>query len=546
MSLTRRCRGVAAIAMTSVSMTALFAATAETRKPTLDVILSNLPPSNSAKYASLYDAAGRPKREVLEMTGAEVWTISSDRWDAVRVAGAKAGAGLSKLGTAWNHALVPMAKSATMSAAQHTLMNAATQSHAVVGATVMAVPPPALAEHMLTKGMDERSSSKNQPHLIIPIADGKVVTARRTSVRQVPGGYAWHGAVEETGEPVTVLWWPSGRMAGSVTYYGRVFSIHDLGGGMNAVVEMSPSRMPQEHAPMGIDMMKKMHLEKDPLVTKGDPGVLMDNHPKSTQPDSPVRPEQPARDLRDAQAERERLPAPGPLDIIHSPLPAEETRRQATIRLVVAYTKAAAFHYSDIKIDLIPLAIEDANESFRMSGITNVKLELAYAYQTNYVESGSHFDHVFRFAGKNDGYMDEVHALRDKYKADVGVLIVDDPHGCGLSAGVHVRVERAFAVVHHECAANMYSLAHEIGHIIGARHDEALDDSKQPFAFGHGYVLGKRWRTMMAYKDTCDGCPRVPVWSSPRIVIRGLPAGNAESDNARVIAENAARVAAFR
>jgi hypothetical protein len=36
------------------------------------------------------------------------------------------------------------------------------------------------------------------------------------------------------------------------------------------------------------------------------------------------------------------------------------------------------------------------------------------------------------------------------------------------------------------------------------------------------------------------------VWSSPRIVIRGIPAGDADSDNARVIAENAARVAAFR
>lgn len=219
---------------------------------------------------------------------------------------------------------------------------------------------------------------------------------------------------------------------------------------------------------------------------------------------------------------------------------------KAVIRLIVAYTKAAASHYDDIKTDLIPLAIEDANESFRMSGITNVELELAYAYETDYIETGSHFEHVFRFAGKNDGYMDEVHGLRDKYRADVGILIVDDANGCGLSAGVHVAAERAFAVVHHECAENMYSLAHEIGHIIGARHDEALDDSKKPFSYGHGYVSGKSWRTMMAYKDSCDGCPRVPVWSSPNILIRGVSAGDAESDNARVIVENAARVAGFR
>ncbi len=545
---TRRHGRVTVLAMTTVSLAALFATAAETRKPSVDVILSNPPPSSSAKYSKIYDAAEHPKREILEMTKAEVWTIPSDTWDAVSIAAATAGAKLIKLGTMWNHALVPIAKSDAMSESQHAVMHAAMDSKAAIGATLVAVPSPALAEHMLTMGVYDPNGGGAQPELIIPIADSKTITARRMSVHEIASGFAWHGVVEETGEPVTVLWWPSGRMAGSVTYRGHVYSVHDLGGGVNAIIEMNPAQMPQEHAPMGLDMMKKMHLEEDPLVNKGDPGALMDDRQKLTQPGAkPIQPERShIKDVQDTASGGATMIAPGPLDITHTSLPVDETRQQATIRLIVAYTKAAAAHYSDIKTDLIPLAIEDANESFRMSGITNVKLELAYAYETDYVESGSHFDHVFRFARKGDGYMDEVHALRDQYKADVGVLIVHDPHGCGLSAGVHVRAERAFAVVHHECAANMYSLAHEIGHIIGARHDEALDDSQQPFPYGHGYVVGKGWRTMMAYKDSCDGCPRVPVWSSPGIAIRGIPAGNAESDNARVIAENAARVAAFR
>jgi hypothetical protein len=142
--------------------------------------------------------------------------------------------------------------------------------------------------------------------------------------------------------------------------------------------------------------------------------------------------------------------------------------------------------------------------------------------------------------------MEEVHALRDQYKADIAALIVHDPNGCGLSAAVAPPADRAFTVVHHECAALSYSLAHEIGHIIGARHDMALDDDKQPFPYGHGFVSGKDWRTMMSYEESCDGCPRLPIWSNPRIKVRGVAAGDATADNARAIEEGAARVAAFR
>ncbi len=181
-----------------------------------------------------------------------------------------------------------------------------------------------------------------------------------------------------------------------------------------------------------------------------------------------------------------------------------------------------------------------------MSGINNVHLKLVHAYETGYVEQVTHFEHVFRFADKGDGYMDEVHGLRDTYKADIAVLFVHDPNGCGLSAAVAPAADRAFSVVHHECAALSYSMAHEIGHLIGARHNIDLDDDMRPYPFGHGFVNGKEWRTMMSYEDTCDKCPRVPIWSSPNVLVRGVPAGDATADNARVIEEGAARVAAFR
>ena len=57
---------------------------------------------------------------------------------------------------------------------------------------------------------------------------------------------------------------------------------------------------------------------------------------------------------------------------------------------------------------------------------------------------------------------------------------------------------------------------------------------------------GTKWRDIMGSKESCGGCPRVAVWSSPTVLIKGEVAGTAILDNARVIAEQAARVAAFR
>jgi peptidyl-Asp metalloendopeptidase len=212
-----------------------------------------------------------------------------------------------------------------------------------------------------------------------------------------------------------------------------------------------------------------------------------------------------------------------------------ETAKPAdvVIDVIVAYTGKAAHNYADVEHDLVGPAIAEANRSFRMSNLGHISLRLVHAYRTDYAEEGDHFDHVWRFADKGDGYMEEIHGLRDKYRADVAILVVDDPKGCGLATRVRADADEAFAVVHHACAAANYTLAHEIGHLIGASHELS-------------YVNGTKWRDIMGSKESCGGCPRVPVWSNPTVLIKGEAAGTAELDNARVIAEQAARVAAFR
>ena len=213
--------------------------------------------------------------------------------------------------------------------------------------------------------------------------------------------------------------------------------------------------------------------------------------------------------------------------------PPIEKPADIVIDVIVAYTKQAADHYLDIKVELIDLSIEETNASFRRSNLAHIRLRLVHAYRTDYAEEGTHFDHVWQFADKGDGYMDEIHGLRDAYRADVAVLIVDDSKGCGLATRVEADADEAFAVVHHQCAAANYTLGHEIGHLIGARHELS-------------YVNGTEWRDIMGLGESCGGCVRVPVWSNPAMLIKGEPAGTPALGNARVIAEQAARVAAFR
>jgi hypothetical protein len=234
-----------------------------------------------------------------------------------------------------------------------------------------------------------------------------------------------------------------------------------------------------------------------------------------------------------ATADREiQLAALSPSAVAITP-PRRAPLQEVVIDVMIAYTKAAASGYADIVSEVIQPAIAAGNESFRLSGIGYIKLRLVHAYQTDYVESGDQFVHLWRFADKADGYMDEVHELRDRYHADVAVLIVDDTDGCGLATRVGADEDEAFAVVHHACAKSNFSLVHEIGHLIGASHER-------------GYVHGNEWRDIMSYKANCGGCPRLPVWSNPELLIGGAPAGSVGHDNARVIAENAVRVAAFR
>ena len=201
------------------------------------------------------------------------------------------------------------------------------------------------------------------------------------------------------------------------------------------------------------------------------------------------------------------------------------------IKVLVLYTQNAANSVSNI-VNTTLLAEELSNQSFVNSGI-NCKIELVYIGKTNYIETNSLSD-VTYFKKRDDGYIDEVHILREKYAADVCVLLTNYNFAtCGRADTIKANDSNAFCVVQAlTCATAWYSFIHEIGHLVGCRHDYGNDVSNNPYEFGHGYINpNKTWRTIMAYGNNCNYCDRINYWSNPFVTYEGEPMGTEDRCN---------------
>lgn len=503
----------------------------------VELIMGGLPPRGSASYAELEAAAGSDLRiQILHLTHCEMWSVHSNRLESLRAVAASNGISVKSLDETWNDVLAPMGH-APMDEAAMAMMSRANQSKATAGVSVMAARAANMVEFALTKGMHDKTISAQPARIRIAVNADTTVTALRRSVVVDGDRLVWRGVVEGTENPVTLLWWGSGRITGTISMGDKLFQMKWLGADTIGVVESMMDRMPDEHPKTSPKRMQDMKMQADTVFKHGDAsaGRPRRNAIEHLQDDSVTGASLP-KTLHTA-LKKAIDAAPDAVDNSH-----------VVIDVMIAYTAKAAAHYGDIRRDLLDLAIEEANQSFRSSRIDGISLRLVHVHETDYDEAGAeHFDHVWRMVDLGDGHLEELPRLRDRVKADIVVLVVDDPSGCGLATRVAASAEEAYAVVHHECAATSYSVAHEVGHLLGARHDRSLDQGGAPFAYGHGYVSPDlKWRTMMSYKAGCNNCPRLPLWSTPAPVMQGRPAGDENNDNARVIRERAAHVAAFR
>ena len=227
-----------------------------------------------------------------------------------------------------------------------------------------------------------------------------------------------------------------------------------------------------------------------------------------------------------------------------------------TMDVMVVYTPAAraAAGGTAAMQALINLAVDESNFAYQFSQITP-RLRLVYQQEVNYTETGNMNVELDRLTGTADGFIDQVHGLRNTYGADMVSMFIENTDLCGLAWLMTVLTPgfapNAFSVVTWDCATGNYSFAHELGHNMGCAHDRANapEGGLYPYSFGWRFVTAGNVtnRTIMAYAPG----ERIQRFSNPDVLYNGVATGvptvlpNA-AHNALTINNSASTVANWR
>jgi hypothetical protein len=178
---------------------------------------------------------------------------------------------------------------------------------------------------------------------------------------------------------------------------------------------------------------------------------------------------------------------------------------------------------------LINLAVAETNTAYERSGVIP-RLRLTHTEEVSYAETDNFRTDLERLTNRSDGFMDNVHTLRNIHGADLVALIVEGTSLCGLAWLMtnesHGFEDSAFSVTERTCATGNYTFGHELAHNMGLQHDRADAPEDGVFPYSHGYVdVVHRFRTIMGVQTTPPCCTRIQNFSNPNVTFGGSPTG---------------------
>ena len=181
----------------------------------------------------------------------------------------------------------------------------------------------------------------------------------------------------------------------------------------------------------------------------------------------------------------------------------------------------------------IDVLVADTNQALRVSGAAT-SVRLVHAGVVSYEETGDSSVDISRLRSATDGFLDEVHPLRDLHAADTVMLVTEllDPAACGRAyvLGARSLATSAFSWVGRRCTATSRPFAHELGHTLGVAHDWYETTISGAFVYSKGYVsIPGRFMDVMAASNLCTDvgvtCARPMRYSNPALTYDGRPTG---------------------
>lgn len=345
---------------------------------------------------------------------------------------------------------------------------------------VFKIAPPSLSNKAMSVGFDQVDGFAKPGSFLLPLEIGKTVSVEPEAVSAIgENGVLWKGHVQtnsaaDSQDSEATIINDGGNLTGNVRIGRDFYSIAPIGEGLHSITKRDPDKLPKEHPPNSSDVKEGGNFDEVPT----------------------------------------------------DPLGLNES---ASIDILFAFSNQAREQASNYKT-LPLLVIDELRSTFGESKIQGVAVNFSGVFDLNYNEAPAWNEHWLSMSNKKHKGFTQLFKERDAKKADIVLIVLADNSWCGeVKGSLPVTQDRAVALVSLRCLTGPnYSGVHEIGHMLGARHDRGTDSSDRPFKWGHGYISPDyKWRTVMAY-DNCGRCPRILRWSNPNVQYNGYPTGTEE------------------
>lgn len=217
------------------------------------------------------------------------------------------------------------------------------------------------------------------------------------------------------------------------------------------------------------------------------------------------------------------------------------------IDVMIVYTQDArkVWGGTDAILAAINTVVAETNTAFSNSQVSQ-RIRLVHTSEINYPETLDSREDLRRLTDPSDGYLDEVHSLRDSVGADLVTLIPKTGSYSGYAWISPFNPKRGFSIVVNLKAE--YILAHELGHNMGAGHTREEDNTGY---FDYSKALLNKdpwWPTLMSGSYG----PKIPYYSNPNVSYGGIPTGidssrvDSSANNSLTLLNTATTIANFR